>query len=502
MLAFTILATTQVTSANPNLAQNSDFAVAAANAPQNYALTGAAKYGIAGYKDEFSTPGVLLDSTAPTGEVSQTVPIDQSHGRWIKFQIRGKAEDGFQLSGDELYMSMDFYGGAKYEDRVKRLIYREITRDRKDFAVNGDNHKNGAAVWRTYELEELLPFAETDNVKFTVGFAGGSGADHQFSRFMVNEFDVIQESQSSEGKQDPADRIHPSKAKATSTNGMIHLGGRWYYLPKESENIPLDSTGRLTGPLLVTERNSSQLFYKDDRLENPFEGNMTAWLRKGFLDEQGNLVTQDRFVPDNVTVEFDSSGFLTIHARNIPNHPTAQFPDTYGTQGYNPSYIQEHDYAWKLPLEPKLRENPVAVDTKNTGMALPMGAIGVAINGVVFYNPFDAGMQDASGIMDRCCGHPSPDNRYHYHKYPICVNTPFLDKGEAHSPIIGFAWDGLPIYGPYESSGVLAKDSKNHPLNPFNAHYDPDRGWHYHVTPGQFPYIIGGYFGEPVNEGR
>ena len=135
-------------------------------------------------------------------------------------------------------------------------------------------------------------------------------------------------------------------------------------------------------------------------------------------------------------------------------------------------------------------------------MALPMGAIGVAINGVVFYNPFDAGMQDASGIMDRCCGHPSPDNRYHYHKYPICVNTPFLDKGDAHSPIIGFAFDGLPIYGPYEAADVMAKDSKDHPLNRFNAHYDKQRGWHYHVTPGQFPYVIGGYFAQQVNEGR
>lgn len=29
------------------------------------------------------------------------------------------------------------------------------------------------------------------------------------------------------------------------------------------------------------------------------------------------------------------------------------------------------------------------------------------------------------------------------------------------------------------------------------AHYDDARGWHYHVTPGKFPYVIGGYWGEP-----
>src|SRR5581483_7875875 len=114
---------------------------------------------------------------------------------------------------------------------------------------------------------------------------------------------------------------------------------------------------------------------------------------------------------------------------------------------------------------------------------------------VVFFNPFDAGMQDAHDIMDRCCGHPSPGNLYHYHKYPVCVKSPFADEGEEHSPLIGWAFDGFPIYGPYESKGVMAKDSKENPLNEFNVHYDAVRGWHYHVTPGKFPYVIGGYWG-------
>jgi hypothetical protein len=106
-------------------------------------------------------------------------------------------------------------------------------------------------------------------------------------------------------------------------------------------------------------------------------------------------------------------------------------------------------------------------------------------------------MTDASSIMDRCCGHPSPDYRYHYHKYPICVNTPYVDKGQGHSPVIGFAFDGLPVYGPYESENVMAKDQSANPLDIYNAHYDDQRGWHYHVTPGQFPYIIGGYRAKP-----
>jgi len=125
-----------------------------------------------------------------------------------------------------------------------------------------------------------------------------------------------------------------------------------------------------------------------------------------------------------------------------------------------------------------------------------MGPIGVAINGVVFFNPFDAGSEDATNLMDRCCGHPNPDNQYHYHKYPICINSPWADEGQGHSPVLGWAFDGYPLYGPYETADVMAKDvTGDHALNAFNMHYDKARGWHYHVTPGKFPYLIGGFWG-------
>ncbi len=505
MLLLSMLTVTLDATDGHAIALNPDFSVTdpSHKLPQGYLLTGAARYEYAGYKDEYSTKGVVLDSSQPNGAVSQTLDIDRTKGKWISFRVRARAEDGFAVANDQLYLELDFYGnhGQSYQDKVKRLIYRQITKDRRDFAVNGDDHKNGAAVWRTYQIEELLPFAQTDRIKLTLGFEGGVGKDKPFCRLMVDAFDIEQNQQSSDGRQDPADRItHPTAVG--QTDGMIALGGRWFYRPSPDEHLETGVGGKLKQTLWVTEEHSKQLFYKDDRLENPFAGNMTAWLRKGFLDEDGKTVTQDRFVPDNVTLEFDGSPYFTIHARNIPNHPTARFPDTYGTQGYNPNSIQAHNYSWKLPLVPTLKKNPVAVDKLNTGMALPMGAVGVAINGVVFYNPFDAGMQDATGIMDRCCGHPSPDNRYHYHKYPICVNTPFVDKGETHSPIVGFAFDGLPIYGPYESADVMAKDSKDHPLNAFNAHYDAARGWHYHVTPGKFPYVIGGFFADQTARDR
>jgi hypothetical protein len=132
-----------------------------------------------------------------------------------------------------------------------------------------------------------------------------------------------------------------------------------------------------------------------------------------------------------------------------------------------------------------------------------MGPIGIALNGVVFFNPFDLGNQDATDLMDRCCGHPQQQGVYHYHKYPICLNSPWDDQGTGHSALIGFAFDGFPLYGPYESKDVMAKDiTGEHALNDFNLHFDPQRGWHYHVTPGKFPYLLGGYWGTEDSRDR
>ncbi|MDB5342655.1 MAG: hypothetical protein JWP89_1032 [Schlesneria sp.] len=195
---------------------------------------------------------------------------------------------------------------------------------------------------------------------------------------------------------------------------------------------------------------------------------------------------------DNVRISHDSQ-FVIIDSQGYPNHPTAKFPNSG-----NPNSIRVQDFHFRLPLEPKLAGKITRV---------PMGPIGMALNGVVFFNPFEAGgMNAVAGYsevwLDSCCGHPQQHGVYHYHKYPSCVKSPFPDDGKQHSPIIGFAWDGFPIYGPYEEAGVKAKDLKGATaLDVCNGHHDKVRGYHYHVTPGRFPYVIGGYAGvvEPSN---
>ena len=488
----------QRSSANLILNPGFEPAGVSTSVPASYELTGSAKWAWVGYSDETPIRGVRLDARekGSSGTVHQLVQgVEYSKGHWVKFTIRGRSEDDFLVSNDGLYLKMDFYsqGGKHYIDSAKRLIYREVLKDRRDFTSNGNFGKTGASVWRTYEFEELLPFKEVDAVKLTLGFDGGNSSAKTSTSFCATDFVLTQSETSTNGRKEPTAKplthLDPSVL-----NELVHLGGRWYYRPSQHETVSLTKQGKVNGSLTVTSANADRLFYLDDQLTNPFRENMSAWMRKGYLDRSGQLVTEDRYIKDNVTITFDSSDFWTVHAKNLPNHQTAKFPDTVGTQGYNPSYIQEHDYVYRFPLEPKPYAKAVSMTDRDANGALNMGTVGIAVNGVAFYNPFDAGMQDASSIMDRCCGHPSPDNRYHYHKYPICVNTPFVDKGNGHSPVIGFALDGLPLYGPYEEMDIMAKDSKEHPLNSFNAHWDKSRGWHYHVTPGKFPYIIGGYF--------
>lgn len=80
--------------------------------------------------------------------------------------------------------------------------------------------------------------------------------------------------------------------------------------------------------------------------------------------------------------------------------------------------------------------------------------------------------------LDQCFGHQPPSGEYHYHANPTCLRASLDDNLELvlvkrvgnvyrekttdlkHSPILGWAYDGYPVYGPY---GYSAADD---PLSP------------------------------------
>jgi hypothetical protein len=237
-----------------NLVQNPGFELAAGAPPQpdGYAMTGAAFWGRLGGVEDFATFGVIFPGSARDGgAVSQQVRnIDQSKGRWISFRFRGLAEHGFVVRGETLKMKIEFYSknGANYLDCATRAIDGEIEADRKNLTVNGDYHQGGAAVWRSYELEELIPFPEVDAVKVSVSYANGAATSPLHAAFLIDDFSLVQRPASLTGRVDPATARAATRPKSpVDQSKLVPLGGRWFYEPASGEPVP-----SLSAPLTVT----------------------------------------------------------------------------------------------------------------------------------------------------------------------------------------------------------------------------------------------------------
>jgi len=120
----------------------------------------------------------------------------------------------------------------------------------------------------------------------------------------------------------------------------------------------------------------------------------------------------------------------------------------------NPWFPQDMGFTFKITLNPQ----------QNTGQLVApwFGHIGVWMNGVSIYNPMDAKTYLDSGVwyqnavyfehletetMDSCLGHPNGLHEYHLHVHPKCLWNE--TDNTVHSPLLGYAFDGFPIYGSY-----------------------------------------------------
>ena len=121
-------------------------------------------------------------------------------------------------------------------------------------------------MWRSYELEELIPFPEVDAVKISVSYTSATATSTSHAAFLIDDFSLVQRTASLLGRIDPAIARPPTGGKSPpSSNKLIPLGGRWFYEPAPGESVFVTST-----PLTVTEDNADRLFYKSDHFLNPF----------------------------------------------------------------------------------------------------------------------------------------------------------------------------------------------------------------------------------------
>ncbi len=213
---------------------------------------------------------------------------------------------------------------------------------------------------------------------------------------------------------------------------------------------------------------------------------ITSWLRnttgiKGRHYIKNNSTAIVDADSANVKTILYSANSVYIRANGVPSYVTGPFQDG------NPSLTTSQNAIFKFPL------NPV----KNTGtlIATSGGNIGLFINGVALFDYRDGvswknstgtiaggpigGMGDRVWNRDAivaeragfdCAkGHPAMGN-YHHHQNPsafkldltvistVCnlydADGLYVIDSTKHSPLIGFAYDGFPIYGAYAFKNV------------------------------------------------
>jgi hypothetical protein len=145
---------------------------------------------------------------------------------------------------------------------------------------------------------------------------------------------------------------------------------------------------------------------------------------------------------------------------------------------------------WKIPLSPAIAASTTsAID----------GPIGVAVNGVLIFNPCkQGGCQNgdtkALGELDACNGHAGRADDYHYHAAPVC-----LMQGRAASywdtHPVGWALDGFAIYGYNDADGRTASRDSVCGGNTSVVSNGP-QGYSYHVTDAS-PYVLSCFRGTP-----
>lgn len=207
-----------------------------------------------------------------------------------------------------------------------------------------------------------------------------------------------------------------------------------------------------------------------------------------------------KFVGTGLSYETNGSNVI-ITTQDLPDHTSPYwdtsnplYEDYNGTNTnwrQNPGSIQAQNIVFTIPLNPAEATNHQATS---------LGPIGIARNGVVFFNQYAAGNSPLAGEInsfDQWLGHPAMTT-YHYH-----VEPSWLTKEYGDDAFVGLLSDGFPIYGPKESGNTIT----NADLDAYHGHTGvtadfPNGIYHYHIT-SEDPYLNGnGYFGTPGNISR
>jgi len=233
---------------------------------------------------------------------------------------------------------------------------------------------------------------------------------------------------------------------------------------------------------------------------------ITSWLQNttetGSYYTNGNSNTISNGVLVNCQQVEYTNDFVYVTTEGVPSYPTGPFLDG------NPSQSQAQGSIYKLPLNPQPNNGAPTATT--------MGTIGIFINGVSLYdyrdgvawNPNTSALCGGPGNQpcpggpmanmdwnrdaipaemdgfDCSKGHPAM-GQYHHHQNPSAFDLDLnvvsticnlydaeglyaIDVNE-HSPLLGYAYDGYPIYGAYgyanqDGSGGIVRIKSSYQL--------------------------------------
>jgi hypothetical protein len=154
----------------------------------------------------------------------------------------------------------------------------------------------------------------------------------------------------------------------------------------------------------------------------------------------------------------------TITTNHCPNHPNYNL---------NPNYAVKESTSYELPASPTFvgTATDSSTSSANIDISAKGGAVGVLFNGAMLFSPYGgpnygtatswstSATYAEGNTFDQCGCHGSSTSSpsYHCHVPPSCLLRQLGQSASSHSPQVGWAFDGFPVYGPRGPGGVMMK---------------------------------------------
>ena len=199
-----------------------------------------------------------------------------------------------------------------------------------------------------------------------------------------------------------------------------------------------------------------------------------TWYKAQFSGSQGRIrANQAQYFLSGHTALNLVDDILYIGSNGLANHSMGIWPNT------NTTMAQSQDWVFAITTQPVTK--PIKYPVR------PDSEIGIAINGVPFYSVvgrfqdrlvsatdpseeeiYTENIVETNGYAgpDAGNGYLTDNDAYVYRMDPVLLYT---KNPDAHSPLLGFALDGYPIYGPYgyansDGSGGIIRNTSSYQL--------------------------------------